>query len=456
MKKVLFMSFLACAFGVFTSCSSDDEPSNGTTTGEETTTATFGEVAIKVANANSASRAASSLLTGNDAVTNVTATSVAALDNGNFLVTYHGRNQEKEEKKVSSKGMVQIVNKDGNVLSELTTEKCRVNFAAANGKTVYIGLDKGAVDKEAKYHCAVATLTLTDEYLFNESQNKIPAEKVLDLEGVSVNCISISNGTVYLSTSTGDVNYEADGNTAAKTITYEGGYYTLNNGTLSAKGDGWSAYWYDENVKVRLDKAHSTTCFATVNTGTDKETQVEFICSDKSDKEYNYGRVSAAVLTVSGNDYLFTCGDQLIAWVYDSTEGKYVNMQDGTIKNDLKKQDKTSTDGVNCVSGSHTTAVATDGKYVYACTGSSVSKYYLREYTGSTNASYKGKKRFELKGKFEAPDSWEKTNSGTKASANHLYVKEGKVYVAFGYQGFVVLDSENDFTLKNSSSTKEE
>lgn len=443
MKKVLFMSILACAFGVFTSCSSDEDVANAneTTTGGETTTTEtgYGAVAIKVANANSGSRAASTLLS--DAVTNVTATSVVPLNNGAyFLVTYHGRNQDATDE--ASKGMVQIVKADGTVLSELTTVKDRVNFAAADGKTVYIGLDKGSLGKDKTYHCAIATLTLTDDYMFNSSNDTIPANNVKGLDGVSVNCITVDNGTAYISTSTGDVEYAADGQTPKSTVTYEGGYYKMTNGTISPKGDGWSAYWYDKNVKVRLTGAHSTTCYATVGTGTENEEKVEFTCSDRQDETTQTGRVSAALLTVKDNDYLFTCGDQLIAWVYDSSTKKYVNMQDGTIKND-KKAAKNSTDSVCCVSGSHTTAVATDGTYVYACTGSRVSKYYLREYTGYTDASYKGKKRFELKAKFDVPDAWAKTNSNTSASANHLVVIGDYVYVAFGYQGFVVLKADD-------------
>lgn len=425
MKKLFLMSIVACAFGVFTSCSSDEETT--TTGGGETTVTTgFGAVEVQVA---TKSRAASSLLS--TAVTNVTATSVTPVGD-NFLVTYHGRTQDADsEQEDIAKGMLQIVDKNGAVLSELTTEKCRVNSAAADGKTVYIGLDRGATNKTAPEHCAIATITLTDNYTFDATMTEIPAEQVKGLEGVSVNNVSVKDGVVYLATSTGDV----------KGKTFEGGYYKIENGNLSAKGDGWSAYWYDGVVKVRRAEAHSSTCYATIYTSTANETKVEFTCTDKAAGDEQYGRVTASLLKVNNSDYLFTCGDDLIAWVYDSTSGKYVNMNAGDTR-EVEKDGVKTTEAAEFVSGSGTTSVATDGTYVYACIGNAVSKYYLREY------KHQDKVRFEQAldsnkkvVKFTAPDSWT-TDTGSLASANHLIVKDGVVYVAFGYKGFVALDAE--------------
>lgn len=466
------MSLLACTLGVFTSCSSDDETT--ATTGDKTTptetTESFGEVLVKVNNTGAraaASRAASEKL----GVKDVTATFVSPIDDTDyFVVTYHGRNQ-------ADAGMVQIVKADGTVVSELTTLNARVNTAAYDkvANAVYIGLDKSNSTIEettttklaSGYHCAIAKVTLTSDHKFPEISS-IAESKIAGLKGVSVNCIAVPDGggKVYMATSTGDITINAK---TGKTKTYEGGYWKIDptkaetietpseDEQISSNGQPWAAYWYslsgDYRVKVRRDVAHSKNCHATLYKGTGTtEIAVADYTSTNSDKSDNqYGRTSAAYLTIGGTDYLFTCGDNLTAWTLN--DGKFVNMNDGTLI--TNHTEKPITYEKQYVSGSYTTAVATDGKYLYACTGSAVSKYELRTYNQGENA---GKTRFVIAGKFDASvqtgDGWT-TESKTVASANHLIVKDGKVYVAFGYKGFVALDATNDFKLTPKTTTEE-
>jgi len=452
------MSFLACAFGVFTSCSSDDEPSNGTTTGEETTTATFGEVTIKVANASSGSRAASTLLTS---LNNQTATSVVRLDNGYVLVTYHGRNQSANDKTNDDnrlRGMVQICDANGTVKSELTCEDARINYAAANGKTVYIGLDKNYTNSGATALCAVATITLTEDYLFPANQTKITRDDIDNLNGVSVNCINVSSdNSIEIATASGDYTTK-DGTTK----TYTGAFYTGQPKNWTAKDA--AAYWCDNSgVRVYRESAHSKNCVATYNGNT-----IPFTSTNTDTKEEQYGRASATAITVgkyftkdkgttltshditSGFPVVFTCGDDLIAWTL--SDGSYVNMNAGdteTVKDENNVT--TGTKKAEYVAGAYTTAVATDGTYVYACTGNSISKYYLRKYNSGDKyrfeQCYKPVEGKEVAVKFNAKDKGQTgnwyTDNNTYASANHLFVKEGKVYVAFGYEGLVILNADD-------------
>lgn len=465
------MSLLACVFGVFTSCSSDDETTDNSGSNPTPTESTesFGEVLVKVNNTGAraiGSRAASDAL----GVTGVTATFVAPIDGTDyFVVTYHGRNQ-------TDAGMVQIVKSDGTVISELTTLNARVNTAAYDkvANAVYIGIDKSnntveetATTKLASgYHCAVAKVTLTSDHKFPEMKS-IAESKIAGLNGVSVNCITVPDGggKVYMATSTGTVTLNK---TKGTTKTYEGGYWKINptvaetiekataDEEVTSNGQPWAAYWYslsgDYRVKVRRDVAHSENCHATLYKGTGStEIAVADYTSTSTEKSDNqYGRTSAAYLTIGGNDYLFTCGDKLTAWTL--SDGKFVNMNDGTVV--VNRKENTLENAY--VSGSYTTAVATDGTYLYACTGSTVSKYALKTYKQAPNT---GKTRFEIVGKYDAQyqtgDNW-KTESNTLASANHLVVKGGKVYVAFGYKGFVALDADSDFTLKSSTTTEAE
>lgn len=472
MKKLFLMSLLACTLGVFTSCSSDDETT--ATTGDKTTptetTESFGEVLVKVNNTG-ARAAASRAASENLGVKDVTATFVSPIDGTDyFVVTYHGRNQ-------ADAGMVQIVKADGTVVSELTTLNARVNTAAYDkvAGAVYIGLDKSnstlseseteTTKLASGYHCAIAKVTLTSDNKFPEISS-IAESKIFGLNGVSVNCIAVpeNGGKVYIATSTGTVSF---GKVSSRT--YNGGYWKIDptksenietpstDEEVSSNGKNWAAYWYslsgDYRVKVRRDAAHSADCHATLykGTGSTEIAVADYTSTNSDDSDNQYGRTSAAYLTIGGTDYLFTCGDELTAWTLN--DGKFVNMNDGTLITDHTT--KPITYEKQYVSGSYTTAVATDGKYLYACTGSAVSKYELRTYNQGENA---GKTRFVIAGKFNAKDqtgdNW-KTESNSLASANHLIVKDGKVYVAFGYKGFVALDATNDFKLTPKTTTEE-
>lgn len=477
MKKLFLMSLLACVFGVFTSCSNDDDAT--TTSGNNETptetTESFGEVLVKVNNTGAraaASRAASSTDLG---VSGVTATFVSPIDGTDyFVVTYHGRNQ-------ADAGMVQIVKADGTVVSELTTLNARVNTAAYDkvAGAVYIGLDKSnSTLSEAEttklasgYHCAIAKVTLTSDNKFPEISS-IAESKIFGLNGVSVNCIAVpeNGGKVYIATSTGAVTLNQKTGT---TKPYNGGYWKIDptksenieapsaDEEVSSNGKNWAAYWYslsgDYRVKVRRDAAHSENCHATLykGTGTTEIAVADYTSTSTKKSDNQYGRTSAAYLTIGGTDYLFTCGDNLTAWTLN--DGKFVNMNDGTLITKRKENTSDKKEDIyekQYVSGSYTTAVATDGKYLYACTGSAVSKYELKTYNEDEN---KGKTRFVLAGKFDATDqtgdNW-KTESNTWTSANHLIVKGDKVYVAFGYKGFVALDATNDFKLKSSTTAE--
>ncbi len=395
--KRVFLLVFSMLLTMFVSC----EKGNNT----ENDKADYGTVSVSVKNISKAT-------SFDNTITGLTATCVRALGDNYVAVSFHGRKGEES-------GLVQIIkyNEDNtyNVVSELNTLNARVNVIETDkNKTIFIGFDA------RQDYSGVSAIELQNDYTFSQNLKEL---KPLPISGISINGLTYSTKHNKL--------WAATGRYMNNTFEMAAGICKLDyqNSVLKIMHKGLNSQyvrgrWVDYNDGDALilyfaspDKFGSTAWrkpvlryFDNIEqyiNGYDWAFKENPLISTVLDETIMQNKNTCRIYKKENQTLLFACTDKLA--VYNKIDNN------ATLANTINKGTHYVDFNENILYAAH----STDGVY----------KYQIEDDGSLTRM-----------GKFVSNIL---TESNTNCSANFVIYNNGKIFVAYGYAGLVIL-SDSD------------
>lgn len=411
MKKTIYALQLLCASVLlaFTAiaCTSDEETFEEVSSNEPQD---FGNVTVSVTNyPTGENKIASTRSASSDStVVNLTATCVKMLSNNHAIVSYHGRNG-------ALTGMLQIVkyNDDNSfqVVSELNTQDARVNTVETNGdRHIFVGFDARDTHNAAS---GVAQLDLNDAYQFEANMTSLTPT---GLNGRSINNIIYQPqwAKLWVTTST----YQAATDIKAGLVKFDlknGAFKIIHNWTNKSLRGHWidfsenqAAFLYTAEPKTYNSLGWRKPVIRFYSQVLPESSQWSLYADAAARVPYSVdqevkSKNSCRIYRGSGDTKIFVCTDSMVVYNY---------------------ADSAMTQAAVVSKATH--YVDFNGNTAYAAHGTAgVFKYKVND-DGT----------LQRLGKYKSNVM---TADTTETSANFCLYSNGKLFVAYGYAGLVIL-----------------